>query len=154
MGSLDSNSVWQYDGNDNVTPLAAFMNLGQGSISDALADLRSDFTVTDTGWLNIPPASGMTGSFQGRRIGDTVYLRGDSAPGLRWDTTSKTLVSNLQSVLQPSAGFHGVATTTLPVGDLFYHVIVSGATITARASRVTTSDPGASVALNLTYLAS
>ena len=44
MGTLDPNGIWEYDNTDHVVPLATFMNLGQNSVSDAMADLRTDLT--------------------------------------------------------------------------------------------------------------
>lgn len=80
MGTLDANGVWRYDNNDNVTPLATFMNLLAISVSDALADLRADLTIPDSGWINLPLASG-TVAVSGytpryRKIGSVVYIEG------------------------------------------------------------------------------
>ena len=80
MGTIDSQNVWIYDNNDHMTPHATFMNLGQQSISDALAALRAELTLPDTGWINLPlstsvePVSGFTPQY--RKIGDIVYIAG------------------------------------------------------------------------------
>lgn len=86
MGTLDSNGVWRYDNNDSVTPLATFMNLGQISISDALAELRADlvaqFTIPDTGWVPLTGINSTVTAQTGanapaiRRYGPFVMTRG------------------------------------------------------------------------------
>lgn len=87
MGTLDANGVWEYDDNDHVVPLSAYMNLGMGSVSDALADLRTDLTPAkinwtnsgiawDSNWESFASATGSAGYVRYRKDGDWVSLRG------------------------------------------------------------------------------
>lgn len=80
MGTIDANGVFIYDNTDHVVPLASFMNLGQQSVSEALAEMRADLTPIDTGWIDIPLASGRTSpsgyTAQYRKIGPVVHLQG------------------------------------------------------------------------------
>lgn len=85
MGSLDANGIWIYDDNDHVIPISAYENLGQTSVSNALADFRDDveaeFTVVNTGWvdisLNAAAAVAVSGyTPQIKRYGDVVSIRG------------------------------------------------------------------------------
>lgn len=40
-GALDSNGVWQYGEDDSISPWSPYMNLGQGSVSTALAAVKN-----------------------------------------------------------------------------------------------------------------
>jgi hypothetical protein len=107
----------------------------------------------DTGWITIPAASGMTGTLQGRRIGNEVFIKGTTTPNTTWaSATAKTIVSALPSTLQPPAGeqVKDLAMTASASADLILQIIVSGSTITAKASRDAGAVTGA--VLNISYL--
>src|SRR5690606_15828904 len=60
----------------------------------------------DTGWVDIPGASGTTSTLQGRRVGNVVYLRGTVTPAGEWvDGTTATLVSSMPVQFRPSQAF-------------------------------------------------
>jgi hypothetical protein len=149
MGFIDSRGVYIYDNNDDMVPHSTYMNLGQQSISDALAQVRTDLTVPDTGWVTVVSAGGMTGNFQGRRIGSLVFLRGASAPGADWSSTEKIIVSSLPAQFQPAVALYDTSTTTAATGDLYFRIRIQGNTIGARANRA--AGAAAQVFLNLCY---
>lgn len=152
MGTINAQGVYIYDNTDHMIPHATYSNLLGNSVSSALATMRTDFTIADTGWVTVTSAGGMTGDFQGRRIEDQIFLRGISAPGAVWTlNASKTVVSTLAAQFQPASAIHAVATSDAATGDLYFHVTVSGANITARPSRTTTGT--SAIAFNLTYMA-
>lgn len=80
MGYFDTRGIWIYDTTDHVTPISPYMNLGQQSISDALAAQRTALTPINTGWVDlilngaVTAVSGFTP--QVKRYGDVVYMRG------------------------------------------------------------------------------
>jgi hypothetical protein len=150
MGSINSEGIYEYDGTDSVTPIQTWGNLLSASVTDALAAVRADLTVPDTGWVTVTSAGGMSGNFQGRRIGSLVFLRGASTPGLAWDSTEKIIVSALPAQFQPAVPLYDTATTTVASGDLYFRIRIQGSTIGARSSRTTSS--ATQLFLNLCYL--
>lgn len=70
MGSIDSNNVWIYDNDDNMIPHSTYMNLGQQSVSDALAAVRADLTPVSSN-ISLATSGGTSGSasIQWRRGG-------------------------------------------------------------------------------------
>lgn len=101
MGTLDANGVWQYDDNDHMIPMSAYMNLGQASISAALEDLRDDVEalLPDTGWVNLTLTSPWTAASgetpQIRRWGPIVLMRGRAS---RTSTTGNVSVATIPNL--------------------------------------------------------
>jgi hypothetical protein len=87
-GSVDPNGVYIYAEDDIVSPFSDYMNLGQESVSESIADhyasLASRITdlEEDSGWLSLTladPWANYGGSYEPaavRRKGDRLRLRG------------------------------------------------------------------------------
>lgn len=80
MGTLDSNQIWRYDNDDQVTPLATFMNLLSTSVSNAIDVLSTSLQVPDTGWVACSLSLNTTESSENpavvRRYGNVVEVKG------------------------------------------------------------------------------
>lgn len=98
MGSLDANGVWSYDGDDHVTPLAAFMNLGMNSASEAIADVRSDLTFP-TSTASVTMNSGFTSATgtQWRKQGIGGFVMTSQLGSV----ASDTVIGSLGGVYRP-----------------------------------------------------
>ena len=96
---LDSNGIWQYEESETAAPVSTMLNRLAKSVSDAVAPL-----VTDTGWVNVSLASGITAisgyPLQVRRIGPIVYLQG-RVQGLPANTQTTITGSSLDAEFVP-----------------------------------------------------
>jgi hypothetical protein len=112
MGFIDSRGVYIYDNDDQVIPHSTYMNLGQQSISDALAQLKIDLTVPYTPWtaLSRVNVSTFSGDVFYARYGQVVTIRGAltgiAGPYTNLDGTGGiSVTSALPSEIRPSGDF-------------------------------------------------
>lgn len=139
MGSIDAQGVYQYDNTDQMIPFATYSNLLAGSVSDAIADVRTDLTVADTGWINtgivwnaswesFGATSGASGYVRYRKIGDVLYMRG------------------LARILITSSGASAGTLTmfTMPSGARVAHPMVTNAYLSLESAGSGVTSSGAS----------
>jgi hypothetical protein len=119
MGSLDANGCWQYDGADHMVPVPAFMNLGMGSVSQALEDLRDDmeaaFTLPDTGWVTL---EGINSTITPQTGGNTPQIRGwGNMVFMRGRFTDTSSASGGRDICQLPAPFPSWISTIIDLGS-------------------------------------
>jgi len=60
-GQYDENGVWQYGEDDLVSLFSDFLNVGQGSVSDAITAIKGRLATLETDSVaTVTPASGVT----------------------------------------------------------------------------------------------
>ena len=102
----------------------------------ALIDI-ADFG--DTGWTSIALLAGYTGTLEGCRVGNDIWLRGTVAPTTNWGAAQadNLIVSALSSNLQTPQPFAEMKAGTAITTAAIFRVAFNGAEIRVRCGAAT-----------------
>jgi len=107
-GSVDPNGVYIYAEDDIVSPFSDYMNLGQESVSESIADhyaslssRLTDLEADRTSWTGTTFASGFTGTVSAWRDGLTVTINATMSGTLAFTATG--LISVINANVIPAA---------------------------------------------------
>jgi hypothetical protein len=114
-------------------------------------DGRSGADAYDTGWINIPLISPLTGTVQARAIGSRVSWRGTVAPSGDWGAanTNVAVVNAVPVFLQPAQGTVFVCAYTGGSATAVFRVALTGSLLNVRPSAASLTG---GVYLNFDYM--
>lgn len=137
---LDS-GIWRYTEGETASPTFS-------ELLNRLGDsVRTRFATLDTGWVNVTLAAGFTFGVQPqvRRVGQTVYWRGNVTCTAGWTTSYQNVVpaANLPGWAMTGSGV--ASESNLQTGSVIHQAI--GRVDSGNGLRVAASLPGVTVAL-------